>query len=81
MTHNLDLDGFFEKKKEIEDKENSGSFRHHTLNESTKVDWLTPPEIIKDLGPFDTDPCTPIERPWDTAKIHYNITNNGLLQE
>ena len=34
-------------------------------------EWLTPPEIVKALGSFDLDPCSPINRPWDTAKIHY----------
>jgi hypothetical protein len=42
-------------------------------------EWLTPPEIIQDLGPFDLDPCSPIERPWDTAKKHYTFNENGLL--
>lgn len=31
--------------------------------------WLTPPEIIAALGPFDLDPCAaPIPRPFETAK-------------
>ena len=41
-------------------------------------DWITPPEIIKALGPFDLDPCSPKDRPWDTAKKHYTIIDNGL---
>lgn len=44
-------------------------------------EWLTPPEIIKDLGPFDLDPCAPIVRPWDTAKRHFTVNDNGLLQQ
>jgi len=32
-----------------------------------KDEWLTPPDIIKALGPFDLDPCAPIVRPWPTA--------------
>lgn len=44
-------------------------------------EWLTPPEILKALGPFDLDPCAPVERPWDTSKKHYTIENNGLWQE
>lgn len=44
-------------------------------------EWLTPPEIILDLGPFDLDPCAPIIRPWETAKKHFTINDNGLLQE
>ena len=43
--------------------------------------WLTPPEIIKALGAFDLDPCSPIDRPWDTAKRHFNIHDDGLEQE
>lgn len=30
-------------------------------------EWLTPPEILLALGPFDLDPCAPIVRPWETA--------------
>lgn len=42
--------------------------------------WLTPPEIIHSLGEFDLDPCSPINRPWDTAKKHYTEIDNGLIQ-
>ena len=45
-----------------------------------KDEWLTPPEIIKALGDFDLDPCSPINRPWNTAKNHFNINDNGLMQ-
>ena len=41
-------------------------------------EWLTPPEIIEACGPFDLDPCSPIIRPWDTARKHYTIKDNGL---
>jgi phage N-6-adenine-methyltransferase len=43
--------------------------------------WLTPPEIIKDLGPFDLDPCTPEIMPWKTAKRRYTKQDDGLNQE
>lgn len=43
-----------------------------------KDEWLTPPEIVMALGPFDLDPCSPIDRPWDTAKTHYTIKDHGL---
>ena len=46
-----------------------------------KEDWLTPPEIIQALGPFDLDPCSPMPRPWDTAAKHYTMTDNGLMKE
>lgn len=41
-------------------------------------EWLTPPEIVKALGPFDLDPCAPVNRPWDTAARHYTIEDDGL---
>jgi len=45
-----------------------------------KDEWLTPPEIIKALGDFDLDPCAPVMRPWDTARQHYTIVDDGLIQ-
>lgn len=41
-------------------------------------EWLTPPEIMNVLGAFDLDPCAPVNRPWDTAKAHYTILDDGL---
>ena len=41
-------------------------------------EWLTPPEIIKALGPFDLDPCAPTERPWKMARVHYTADDDGL---
>lgn len=43
--------------------------------------WLTPPHIIESLGVIDLDPCSPIERPWDTALKHYNKNDDGLSKE
>jgi hypothetical protein len=43
-------------------------------------EWLTPPWLIEALGPFDLDPCSPIERPWPTAAKHYTIEDDGLAQ-
>jgi hypothetical protein len=42
--------------------------------------WLTPPEIIAALGPFDLDPCAAVDQPWDTAAKHYTIHDDGLSQ-
>lgn len=42
------------------------------------IEWLTPPELIKALGDFDLDPCSPVKRPWDTAKTHFTIEDDGL---
>lgn len=41
-------------------------------------EWLTPPEIVSALGPFDLDPCSPINRPWPTARDHFTIHDDGL---
>ncbi len=43
-------------------------------------EWLTPPGILEALGPFDLDPCSPVNRPWDTALRHYTMHDNGLNQ-
>ena len=55
-------------------------FAHDRDLENGKEEWLTPPEIIKALGDFDLDPCAPIKRPWETAKAHYTIEDNGLIK-
>lgn len=44
-------------------------------------EWLTPPEIVKALGDFDLDPCSPVVRPWDTAAKHFNVHDDGLAQD
>jgi len=44
-------------------------------------EWLTPPWIIKDLGPFDLDVCSPLNRPWDTARDYFTKENDGLVQK
>ena len=59
-------------------KSGMGSHQSHDMG---KDEWLTPPKIVKSLGEFDLDPCSPINRPWDTAKKHYDITHNGLAQK
>jgi hypothetical protein len=52
------------------------NFNTNTENNDT---WLTPPTIIQSLGEFDLDPCSPINRPWNTAKNHYNTTMKNKL--
>lgn len=46
-----------------------------------KDEWLTPPGIVEALGPFDLDPCAPINRPWPTAINHYTVEDNGLSKK
>jgi hypothetical protein len=49
--------------------------------ELTKVEWLTPPELVKKLGDFDLDPCSPINAPFLHAKTNFTIEDNGLGKE
>jgi len=53
----------------------------HQSHKMIKDEWLTPPEIIKVLGEFDLDPCAPAVRPWDMAKEHICLPDNGLTHE
>ena len=54
------------------------AFSHERTTQ--KEDWLTPPWLLEKLGEFDLDPCSPVDRPWDTAAKHYTIADNGLNQ-
>jgi hypothetical protein len=59
----------------------SGMSSHHSPSPATEV-WLTPPEIISALGPFDLDPCAaPEPRPWPTAAEHIALPVDGLSRE
>lgn len=48
---------------------------------NTKVEWLTPPELVKKLGEFDLDPCSPINAPFYHAKNNYTVEDNGLTKK
>ncbi len=53
--------------------------KNFNTNTEDNDEWLTPPEIIKALGVFDLDPCSPGDRrPWDTAKHHIGLPQDGL---
>lgn len=58
----------------------TGMGGHHSAN-AMKDEWLTPPDLLEKLGHFDLDPCSPINRPWDTAAHHLTIQDNGLTSE
>jgi hypothetical protein len=63
-----------------ETKPKRDGFAHDIDRENGKEEWLTPPEIVRAVGPFDLDPCSPINRPWATAAKHYTIEDNGLMK-
>lgn len=54
------------------------SMRSHHSAKSKTTAWLTPPEVLAALGPFDLDPCASMPRPWPTAKAHYYRPIDGL---
>lgn len=49
-------------------------------NRGLTDEWLTPPDLLEALGPFDLDPCAPVERPWPTAARHYTAEDDGMAQ-
>lgn len=51
------------------------------LHDGAGDEWLTPPDLLRRLGVFDLDPCSPVVRPWDTAKKHFTREDNGLIKE
>ncbi len=54
-----------------------------TADRSTqgKDEWLTPPGIIRALGPFDLDPCAPVTPPWPLAAKTFTCFDNGMTRE
>lgn len=43
--------------------------------------WITPPEVINSLGPFDLDPCAAVGQPWPTAARMLTVHDDGLKTE
>ncbi|MBG6211536.1 hypothetical protein IWQ49_006224 [Labrenzia sp. EL_126] len=60
----------------------AGMGGHQGARPTTDV-WLTPPAVLDAVGgagSFDLDPCACEHRPWDTARRHFAVSDNGLLQ-
>ena len=58
-----------------------GGMGTHQSASMLSDEWLTPPEVLAALGPFDLDPCAcSIPRPWPTAARHYTREDNGLTK-
>jgi hypothetical protein len=70
---------------ENQEPSTSSAWSYHRQPDG-KDEWLTPPEIVHAVSEgfngemFDLDPCSPIKRPWDTAKHHYTEEDNGLIK-
>jgi hypothetical protein len=54
--------------------------KNFNVNTANNDEWLTPPEILRVLGPFDLDPAAPVVRPWDMAVRHYTKLDDGMAQ-
>lgn len=54
--------------------------KNFNSNTNNHDEWLTPPDLLNMLGPFDLDPCAPVERPWPMAKNHYSREDDGLVK-
>lgn len=50
----------------------------HQSARAQTVEWLTPPEWIEKLGPFDLDPACPPSMPWRTAGTMLTKAQDGL---
>ena len=48
--------------------------------ERSSCSWITPREVLRELGSFDLDPCAAVSQPWPCAAKSYTIRENGLLQ-
>lgn len=57
------------------------SLSGHQSAKMKSDEWLTPPYILLHLGGFDLDPCAPIDRPWNMAKHHFTVEDDGLEKE
>lgn len=64
--------------------ETSNGMSGHQSAAAVTVDWMTPPWLLQAVGgaaSFDLDPCTAVNRPWDTAQRHFTQEDDGLKQE
>lgn len=53
---------------------------HTKPNNGQSIDWLTPPEILKALGKFRTDPCAHPNQFYRTAAHMISPPANGLAE-
>lgn len=51
---------------------------HHSKSSGTD-EWATPDEIVERTGPYELDPCAPLEYPRQLAARRYTMFDNGLM--
>lgn len=49
------------------------------LTATSTETWITPREVLRELGHFDLDPCAALHQPWVTADRMLTVKDNGLL--
>lgn len=54
---------------------------HTSPNQGRSQVWLSPPGVVKALGPFDLDPCCPCQMPWPTARVMWHYDPEGSRGE
>jgi phage N-6-adenine-methyltransferase len=64
----------------MKEKQQRMGFGHEVAQQASD-DWLTPPYILKALGPFDLDPCASMRQTWPTANRMLTQVDNGLRAE
>ena len=60
-------------------KKRGGIGSHTRPGHGKSTTYLTPPELLKVLGPFDLDPCCPTPMPWKTATRMYQTPHDDGL--
>jgi hypothetical protein len=50
-------------------------------HKSTGNDWLSPPDLVRFLGPFDLDPAASYRQPWRTAATQWTAHDDGLSRQ
>jgi DNA N-6-adenine-methyltransferase (Dam) len=43
--------------------------------------WVVPKSIIDKLGDIDMDVCAPFNRPWNSAKEHLTVLDDGMNKD
>lgn len=67
------------KKKKLTDHWGQGKRNFNIVTDDSQ-EWYTPKYILDALGQFDLDPCSPLVRPFDTARKHYTKLDDGLCK-
>lgn len=54
---------------------------HEQSHRGQNDEWITPPYLIDQLGPFDLDPCADVHQPWPCATTQWIFEDMGLMRQ